>query len=627
MVSMKNHDVRVKATDERLIITDLTRGVDWILEESSQLYGGAILHNENPVDDRVKTLRGMKYKHAAPLSENELQVFYDAGSAEISYIYKLLPDGFEVRLKTDNTRQIETISMPGSFAPARGEKKLLLPIMQGMQWDGRGEDTDVICKSGGHSGFSMQMYGVLSENGGLLCVAEESVDSRWRYQKDMNGFRVYNLAVGTLGELSYERVIRFHFTLPSITAIAKRYRQSVMEAGRFISWDEKIKTRPYLERLFGTLMCYIGYCHDHVDYVKECEKLRKMGFDKALIYPVAFNTYQLDFEMGGLPPIRLSDEDIEKIKAMGYDVAPWSWLNEAIESRNPENIFKLNRDYEKIFGWQIDDYKWYKTCCPVMEKHAAKAALGEFKAMTWDHYDVLACAVIGECYGLAHEGHPGKPLSRREDLEWARKTLLNGRGSADNGRIVSAEGFDDLFSLEYDIGSVKAWPQYGPWAFWPIPLTGLVFHDSIIHSWWEVHNYNSPYFNRSHMPNFYEYGGGRANLQSAMDALYGCPPDVFPFGAQYGWTGRGAETFTYHFRFEDDCVQNALKKALPVAQLHKIIGKLEMTDFRFLCANGWLQQTTFADGTKVTANFSSQIIRNIPEVGTLMPQSWEAGHG
>ena len=28
--------------------------------------------------------------------------------------------------------------------------------------------------------------------------------------------------------------------------------------------------------------------------------------------------------------------------------------------------------------------------------------------------------------------------------------------------------------MEYDIGSVKAWPQYGPWPFWPVPLTELV---------------------------------------------------------------------------------------------------------------------------------------------------------
>ena len=622
-MTIQNESVKIEARDGGLFITDLQRGTEWHLEECSAVYGGAILWNEFPCHGWQNELKNMAMSRAALLNENELQVFYAANRAEISYVYKLLPDSFEVRLLADNTSGIETISMPGSFAPVQGGKKLLLPIMQGMLWDGRGQELDHIARSGGHGGFSMQMYGVLAENSGLLCAAEESVDSRWRYTKDSDGFRAYNLAVSTLGKIEYERVIRFHFTQPTITAIAKRYRKCVIDGGRFVTWEEKIKERPHLERLFGALMCYIGYSQDDIDYVRECEKLREMGFERALIYPVAFNTYNLDFEMGGLPPIKISDEDIEKIKALGYDVSPWSWLNEAIESKNPAAAFKVNRNGERIFGWQIDEYKWYKMCSSYIEEYSAQAVEGEFKAMTWDHYDVFACATIGECYDKTHENHKGRKISRREDLQIIRRVLENARGSNENGRIVSAEGFDDLFSMEYDIGSVKAWPQYGPWAFWPVPLTGLVYHDSIMHSWWEVHNYNSCYFNREVQPDLYEYGGGRTALQSAMDALYGAPPDVFPFGAQYGWTGRGAETFIYRFRLEDECVQDALKQAFPVKELHKKIGKLEMTDFEFLSGNGWVQKTTFADGTKVFANFSNIIVRNIPEAGDLMPHSWK----
>ena len=92
----------------------------------------------------------------------------------------------------------------------------------------------------------------------------------------------------------------------------------------------------------------------------------------------------------------------------------------------------------------------------------------------------------------------------------------------------------------------------------------LVYHDSMIHSWWEIHNYNNPWRGRTSMlGGMFEYGGGRPRLMASLDALMGCPPDVFPFGAQYGYSGHGKETFLYRYRFEDPTVQLALQAALP----------------------------------------------------------------
>jgi hypothetical protein len=156
--------------------------------------------------------------------------------------------------------------------------------------------------------------------------------------------------------------------------------------------------------------------------------------------------------------------------------------------------------------------------------------------------------------------------------------------------------------------------------FKPVPLTMLVYHDSIIHSWWEVHSYNSKYFGGSFAP-FYQYGGGGYELQAAMDALYGLPPDVFPFGAQYGWTGNGKETMLYRFRFDDPETQHALKIALPVARNHAQVGMLEMIDFEFLSDNYNLQRTVFEDGTAVYANFGLNTVYH-SECGSLIPRSW-----
>jgi len=106
-----------------------------------------------------------------------------------------------------------------------------------------------------------------------------------------------------------------------------------------------------------------------------------------------------------------------------------------------------------------------------------------------------------------------------------------------------------------------------------------------------------------------------------MDALYGCVPDIFPFGAHSAWTGNGVGMETYRIKFEDHDVQIVLELAKKVAALHKEIGKLEMTDFEFLTADGYVQKTTFEDGTEVYANFSPYIVY-YEHTGTIKPESW-----
>jgi hypothetical protein len=280
-------------------------------------------------------------------------------------------------------------------------------------------------------------------------------------------------------------------------------------------------------------------------------------------------------------------------------------------------MYRANRSGNKTLTWQIDEFKYYNICTAFMEEFYRSQKDDFMREMTWDHFDVITCATNGECHAENHAAHPGRILTKSEDREYLRKLLLCAR---EKTGAVSSESFNDAYSKEYDIGSVKAWAQYDAFIFKPVPLTMLVYHDSIIHSWWEVHSYNSKYFGGNFAP-FYQYGGGGYELQSVMDALYGLPPDVFPFGAQYGWTGNGKETMLYRFRFDDSETQHALKIALPVAQNHAEIGMLEMTDFEFLSGNYNLQRTVFEDGTAVYANFGLSTIFH-PECGSLTPRSW-----
>ena len=618
MLSIQNELITLTCTEDgqNLSIVDSITREEWTLDRDRLVYGSV-----DQAEGRKAELKPMVPASATLQSADSLVITYQAGDHPIRMIYTLLPDCLEVVMPADVSAEIGLVSFPGSFNPTSGSKKYILPVMQGMLWDGRGEPFETRFHEAGHSGFSMAMFGILAENGGLLFAGETTDDCLWWVGKDQSAKTwATNLQVDSLGTMRYDRRIRLYFTQPNITDLAKTYRRRIIERGRFISWEEKIKDRPALNRLFGTIMCFIGYCQDDLDYVAECKKLKAMGFNQALLYAVRFNTYSKDFQMGGFPPIYLDKQTIQEIKDIGYDVAPWSWLNEGLDdgSEDMRSRYRRNRQGELMPGWQIDDQKWFFCCTGSMADYENQANADEFADMTWDHFDVITCATNSECHALDHQSHPGRPLSKSEDRELIRKLLIAGRAGS---RPVSSENFNDAYSKEYDLGSVKAWAQYGPWPFWPIPLTMLVFHDSIMHTWWEPHNYNSRFFARDTKK--YQYGGGKTRLMSTMDALYGCPPDVFPFGAMYGWTGRDHETFLYRFRLEDKDTQFALEQALPVARLHERTGMLEMTRFDFLTEDGQVQKTVFADGTHVYANFSCNPAY-IDSIGSIQSESWLA---
>jgi len=624
MITLSGEQLAISCEENghELALLDVRRRVRWRLDRSSLIWGKS---------EDLAQRKCLVPTAARKTDSHTLTLTCVAGETELQFTYTLHDSHVEVSITPPPAGDLQFVSLPGSFVPDDPDHHLLLPIMQGMLWDGRGPAFDLVRAEGSHLGFSMAFVGALSSRGGLLVTAETRDDLRWWFGKDTAG-RIWAtpIQIASMGALHYRRVARIVVTDADIVSVAKAYRARVQERRRFISWAEKLEERPQLERIFGSLMTFIGYCQDDTDYVVACEKLRAYGFDRALVYPVRFSTHGSDIQMGGRPAIDLSTETVAAIKGLGYDVAPWSWLNEAQDDGTPRTraMYRMSAQGERLDGWAIDAQQWHPVCSSFIPDQQRRALRGTLSDLTWDHFDVLACAPVSECFARDHAGHSGRPLTHSEDRAAIRRAFLADQAA---GLVVSSENFNDAYSLEYDLGSVKAWPQYGPWPFWPVPLTMLVYHDSLIHAWWEVHNYNSPWFSRtkSSAP-FFEYGGGRPRLMAALDALMGCPPDVFPFGAQYGWTGRGTETYLYRHRFEDPEVQIALREALPVAKLHRRIGKCEMVHFRILSEDGYVQESAFSDGTRVIANFSRDVVGGQRGIGhvvlegtdSLMPESW-----
>ena len=412
--------------------------------------------------------------------------------ARVTYVWELLDDGVLVTLESDGRADdLRLISLPGSFRADGLATRLAIPIMQGLLYDGRGEPFEEVYRQGGHAGFSMSMAGYLTDRGGLLLSVDDYAD--WKAvvgKTDDRGPYVYACAESSLGALRYPRHARLLLTDPGVTALCKRYRRRVQERGDWKPWSEKIRERPSIERLFGSLMTFIGYNASDVDYLAGFRRLRDFGFDRAFVFPVRFNHYSHDFQMGGDAPINLDDDTIEAIKALGYDVAAWTWTYEALDDGSPDRqrIYLRDPSGKPKPQWRIDDQQWYVCCSSTQPDFVRSSYAGAMAEMTWAHFDVSATVGLAECYAVDHPRHLGHPMDRRADLTFLRELL----GPAVNGnRPVSSEGFNDALATAYDIGTTKLLPSFGGSAWWTVPMTMLVYHDSMIHDWWEVHNYNA----------------------------------------------------------------------------------------------------------------------------------------
>jgi len=597
----------------QLTVRDESRDISWRLDERTRTYC------RKPGDPPEPLGKGT----FAAAGQSAIQETFDLGSIEISILWELMDDCVAVTLDADGAQGcLFAVSLPGSFVPEGAKVSLAIPVMQGLAYDGRGEAFESTLAYGGHYGLSMAMLGYLTDGAGLLLSVETSTDWFCSVGKRESGSPFASVSqTASLGRIGYPRVVRLYPCDGSVTALCKRYRRRVQERGGWKPWDEKIAERPAVARLFGALMAFIGYNQGPFDYPSECRKLLDAGFDRAFLYPVRFNAYARDFKMGGDPPIDLSDQDIHAIAALGYDVSPWTWVVEALDDGSEEAARAYLRDAsgQKVPHWQIDDYQWYLCCTPSQADFVKKSYAGRMRDMTWAHFDVNATAGPRECYALDHPRHSGHALDRRADLAFLRELL----GPETNGnRIVSSEGVRDALADVYDIGTTKLLPAFGDVPFWTVPMTMLVYHDALIHDWWEVHNYNAA-GGFDHVARWGHKCDGFPKDKAAMDALYGCPPNVFPFGKQYRWVDLATrETESYTVRFEDPAVQEALSCALPVAQLHRRIGMLEMCEHAFLSEDGAVQATAFSDGTRVVPNLGDTE-EYVDGFGLMPAKSWE----
>jgi hypothetical protein len=623
MPTIRDNDIElsIAADASSIAITNRATGARWLLDPDTALAdgsgSGAVTFGPSPSGSRVAPAAPFDPRASSveTLADRALLVTRRGPAGQLTLRFELTADGCRVTALADRST-VTACALPGAFRPEGVDAlPVALPKNQGIWHKGTGAPLNFHFRREGHGGFTMPFFAAVGPADALIAIIEDEHDACIRFGKSPEGRTIAAaLAYPSLGKLRYNRSVLLRFVAPDLTSICASYRRYVKDAGNLVTWEEKVAARPNLEKLFGAMMCFIGYCQDaDLDYAASFKRLKSLGFDRAFVYPLAMGNIVEGYAMGGRPPIDIR-RHLPLLAELGYISAGWMWT-EDVPADGPD--IALNADGKPFGGWQIDEFRWVRGCPVRQVALSNRIQDARMKGFTGHHFDVTASRDGIECF------HPDHPLDRRDDAAWRRKVLAT---ATRRGLVVSSEGFWGHASPSYDIGSVKiALPLHDDW--FTVPMTSLVYHDSMIHDWWEVDNYNNPHHRTQHNREkaYFPLGGGYAPLQAAFDALAGYPPNVMPFGSQYafieGQMSKGTELYRYNLDSPE--VKAALEIALPLTRLHRRIGKLPLVSHETLSPDGAVQATTFKDGTRVIVNFSSAP-RDVPDSAPLAPTSWRA---
>lgn len=616
---------------ENVTLTDLTRQVVWRLDQRTRLASREVAWKDDAKYTPTERSRPDSPVHvlqrgrATRLDARTIEAEHPSAGGTVKLRWRMERDRLCVSALTNLPQPATSLMLPGAFVPADEPTcRTAVPNGQGMLYSGRGPAYCRPLQSYSHAwGRSLDMVAPLASRGGLVCVAESALDATLWHEKDDTGPpRATWLEHASLGEGRYERQVVILPCDPDVTAACKTYRRYEIEQGRFKSWDEKLGDRPHLDRLFGAAMIFLGYFHDdELDYADSFRRLHAMGIDRAFVYPLLMNTtLDLTEAMG------VRGTDVRQLCPL---IEELGWLGGSFiyvvdgplhDPDNPGREHLIGTDGKPKLSWQVRDLKWYKYSAAKRLDVARRMIEQDHRALRGLHYDVLTTHTM-------EEWNPAAPMDARACAENTRQML---ELATDAGLVVSSEGFWGRMTPHYDLCNTKFIEAVGGDSFCVVPMSMLVYHDSAYQTWWEVDNYNNPEHrsqgNRGYRRPHPEYGG-RAPLQAAWDALMGTPPDIFPFGLQYNFVPHShPEFYTYRYRLEDAAVQQAIAAAKPVMQLNRRIGKLEMIEHRLHHESGALQETVFADGTRVLANFANVALPLPGQAGggELPAESWRA---
>uniref|UniRef100_Q024H3 Uncharacterized protein n=1 Tax=Solibacter usitatus (strain Ellin6076) TaxID=234267 RepID=Q024H3_SOLUE len=391
----------------------------------------------------------------------------------------------------------------------------------------------------------------------------------------------------------YPRRVVYRFSASGgYVALAKGYRAYAKEHGLIVPFTEKLKKNPNIARAFGAPDVW---GNGSLRFAREA---KAAGVEKMLIHGTSSAADMKAInELGYLTSEYDVYQDVMGVKDESEIASRAEWV--------PDNVV-LRADGTRMPAWLTWDKKQYMKRCPTFWLHTAQRVIP--KALAEHPYlgrfiDVTTAENLYECYDEKHPLDKTEKRQRGEELlgyvrslglvtggehgrwwavpylDYIEGMMSGGSTSWPSGWLKRPKTKDEAFT-DPNGRAFPKWEEYEKWGIgheYRVPLWELVFHDSVISTWYWG---DSSDFLLEAAPDV-------TAKKDAFNILYGTMPMMWANG-EGSWV-KNREMFLRTYR-------NACK-------VHEAVATAEMVSHEFVTADRAVQRTRFSDGTVVVVNF------------------------
>ena len=499
-----------------------------------------------------------------------------------------------------------SLPFPHPFTAEAGAY-LVVPMNEGISYpvDDASIQPFSLIAYGGH-GICMAFWGVTDGAAGQMAIIETPDDASIRIDRVDGRLAIVPEWQSQKGRFGYERRLRYVFLdKGGHVAMCKRYRAYAQKTGLFKTLETKRNENPNVDLLVGAVNVW---CWDK-DAPSIARELQAAGIKRILWSnaqpPENLRTMN---EMKGVLTSRydiyqdlMNPENFKLLRGVHRDWPTEAW---------PKDIM-IGANGDWVRGWQVRAKDGTMIPCGVLcdrqaPSYAEKRIPEDLKGRPYRcrFIDTTTASPWRECYS------PDHPMTRTESRRYKmellgyvseKAKLVCGCETGHDAAVPYVHYFEGMLSLgPYRVPDAgrdmaRIWDEvpervakFQLGHAYRLPLWELVYHDCVIAQW-----YWGDYNNK--LPALWD-------KRDLFNALYGTPP-MFMFNRQLWESNRDRFAASY-------------KATCPIA---RATGYAEMTDHRFLTPDRSVQQTAFANGVTVTANFGDAPYR-LPDGAEIPPK-------